>query len=344
MTGVRYAEIWKELDGEVSSQKGAPSLVRRLVEAGPEGELHLGVASPGGRRYLMARMPDDWDEDTRGFPTWRGAKIGPFRGAEKPAPHRFLVLEQGEESPREVFEVLVADVVDAVRARQPGEDIRTVVALRLDRWKAFFEERGLVGLGPEAQQGLFGELWFLREHLISRVGPMAAVSAWDVTHRAVHDFQFPHHAFEVKTSSAKQHQKFHVASERQLDSSGLDSLHVVVISLSVVQGGGETLPEIIASIRSLLARTPHVSRLFEDKLLDEGYMAAHRDLYRSGYAPRTVRAYRVAPNFPRILEGDLRSGVGDVSYSVMLSACEPFRVDLDAALEVLAQSSGQGIP
>ena len=334
MTRPKYADIWKELDAEAGATGGS-ALVKRLVEAGGGGELHLAVSAPDFRRYLMLRMPDDWDEDTSSLPKWRGAKIGPFTGAERPTHHKFLVLEQGDESPREVFEVLVADVVDAVLARQAGGDMRSVVAGRLDRWRAFFEERGLIGLGPEAQQGLFGELWFLREHLFHRVGPASAVAAWDVTHRAVHDFQFPRHAFEVKTSSAKQHQKFHVASERQLDATGLDSLHVIVVSLSTVLGGGETLPQLVASLREALASSPQAARFFEDKLLDEGYMGAHEELYRVGYAFRSVRAYHVSEGFPRILEGDLKAGVGDVSYSVVLSACEPFRVDVAVALNVL---------
>lgn len=332
MTAPKYSEVWNELDREATDTK-SPALVRRLVEAGTGSEIHLAVGVPAGRRYLMVRMPDDWDGDTTGYPRWRGARIGPFRGTERPSPHQFLVVEQGDDSPREVFEVLVADIADAVANRDTGESVSAIVTARLERWKTFFEVRGLVGLSPESQQGLFGELWFLREHLLPRAGCYSAVASWNVAHRALHDFQFPRHAFEVKTSAAKQHQQVHIASERQLDSTGLESLHLVVISISVVQGGGERLPEIVDSIRKILSKTPPTSRLFEDKLLDEGYMEAHADLYRSGYAFRNVRVYQVRPGFPRVLESDLKPGVGDVSYSVVLSACESFKSSLEEALQ-----------
>ena len=342
MTDVKYSGIWGDLDREATTRQG-PSLVRRLVEAGGGTEIHLAVGSPGGRRYLMVRMPDEWDGDTTTFPKWRGVNIGPYRGSERPSPHQFLVLEQGEESPREVFELLVADVADAVVSRQLGQDVCTILAGRFDRWKAFFEERGLVGLGPEAQQGLYGELWFLREHLLPKVGAHSAISSWDVTHRALHDYQFPRHAYEVKTSAAKQHHRVHVASERQLDTTGLDTLHLVVVSLSIVQGGGETLPGVVASIRKMLSGSQQTARLFEEKLLDEGYMGAHEDLYRSGYAFRDIRVYRVGPAFPRILESDLKSGVGDVSYSVVLSACESFKVELEEALAAIIPGRSGGV-
>jgi hypothetical protein len=334
VTAVRYGDLWRSLEREAGAQ-AAPSLVKRLIEAAPGTELHLAVSSLEGRHYLMIRMADGWDEDTSSLPKWRGAKIGPMRGEERPTPHRFLVIEQGDESPGEVFELLAADIADAVLSREAPREIGAVVSSRLERWKAFFEERGLVGLGPEAQQGLFGELWFLRDHLIPRMGAAAAVMSWDVSHRAVHDFQFPRHAIEVKTSSAKQHQRIHIASERQLDTVGLDSLHVVVVSLSVVRGGGETLPAIVASLRAALSQTPQIARAFQDKLLDEGYLQSHEEHYRAGYTVRSVRAYAVRPGFPRLLEADLKPGVGDVSYSVVLSACEPLRVELADALAVL---------
>jgi hypothetical protein len=334
VTTPKYASLWHELDEEATVTTG-PALIRRLVEATGGVEIHLAVGVPGGKRYLMLRMPDDWDGETSEFPKWRGARIGPFQGSERPSPHQFLVIEQGEESPREVFKALVADVAEAVVNRDVREGVNTVVSARLDRWKTFFDVRGLGGLSPESQQGLFGELWFMREHLLSKVGPFLAVSSWDFAHRALHDFQFRRHAFEVKTSASKQHQRVHIASERQLDTTGLDSLHLVVVSVAVVQGGGETLPEMVAVIRNLLSKDAPVARLFEDKLLDEGYVDAHAELYRTGYAFRTVRLYQVGPGFPRILEGDLKPGVGDVSYSLMLSACEPFKATLEDALAAI---------
>lgn len=342
MTTVKYSEIWNELDKQAAARHG-PALVRRVVEAGGGAEIHLAVGSPGGRRYLMVRMPDEWDGDTTPFPKWKGANISPYRGSERPSSHQFLVVEQGDESPREVFELLVADVAGAVISRQPSQDVRAILSGRFDRWKAFFEERGLVGLGPEAQQGLYGELWFLREHLLPRVGAHAAISAWDVTHRALHDYQFPGHAYEVKTSAAKQHHRVHVANERQLDTTGLDTLHLVVISLSIVQGGGETLPGMVASIREILSRSQQTARLFEEKLLDEGYMEVHEGLYRTGYAFRDIRVYRVGPGFPRILESDLKSGVGDVSYSVVLSACDSFKVEPEEALAFITSGRSGGV-
>ena len=340
MTTEDYSGIWADLDRQ-AEREPAPSMVLRLVQGSPDGELHLGVSTPGHLRHLLVRMPDSWNEDISELPRWRGTRILTRRGAERPVPHRFLVIEQGELSTREVFEVLVGDVCRAVATRSPGTTLEGIVTDRLARWKSFFDEGRSVGLGPEAQQGLFGELWFLRDVLVGRVGLASAITSWTGAKRANHDFQFPGHAFEVKSSTAKQHVKVYIASERQLEASGPESLHLVVLGLNVLDAGGETLPRLVASLRSLFVEGEPGQRLFEDKLLEAGYIAAHEGHYTTGYAFRSERTYAVVPGFPRLLESDLPAGVGDLSYSVVLSACEPYRCKLAEALDA-AVTPGAG--
>lgn len=343
MTSEEYSGIWKELDRQADLESGA-ALVLRLLLSSPDGELHLGVSTPGHLRHLLVRMPDSWDEDISKMPRWRGARILTRRGGERPTPHRFLVIEQGEASPRDVFEVLVGDVCQAVSQRDPGTGLEGVVTDRLARWKAFFDEGRSSGLGPEAQQGLFGELWFLREAVAKRVGLPAAVDAWTGALRTNHDFQFPRHAFEVKSSIARQHVKVHIASERQLDTTGLETLHLAVLGFGVIQGGGETLPELVLSVRSRFPAGEPAARQFEDRLLEAGYITAHEGLYTTGYVFRSERTYLVGDGFPRMLEKDLPAGVGDLSYSIVLSACESFRRKLDDVLKMTIDPRGGGGP
>lgn len=341
MTPVDYSHVWAELEGE-AGLKPRPALVLRLLPGLPDGELHLGVSTPGNLRHLLVRMPDDWNEDTSNLPRWRGTRILTRRGVERPTPHLFLEILQGDGSPGDVFEALVADVCSAVVQRASGTGIEAAVTGRLSRWKAFFDEGRFSGLGPEAQQGLFGELWFLRNFAARRVGVLPAVEAWTGSAHTHHDFQFPDHAFEVKSSVAKQHVKVHIASELQLEALGVESLNLVVLSFNVIQGGGETLPELVNDVRGQIPRGHPGVRLFDDKLLQAGYIAAHESHYTTGYAFRSERTYSVSEGFPRLREKDLPMGVGDVAYSVMLSACEAFRRPLETALDELSPKSPGG--
>lgn len=335
-----YQEIWDQLTGEARGKR-EKVLVKRLLFSSELTELHLAVDSEGLKRYLLIRMSDNWNKDTSNMPKWTGAVIGSMSGAERPIEHRFLVIEQGEESSSEVFGALISDICNSL-SQSETRDVLSVLLSRLERWKYFFEERGLTGLPPESQQGLYGELYFLRQYLMASLGPTQATMSWNITRRANHDFQFGNHAIEIKTSSAKQHLKFHVASEKQLDTKGLESLHVVVINLTVVQGGGETLPRMVADVRSKLSEYPSTLRIFEDKLIDEGYLDIQDRSYKNGYVVTKIKTYRIREGFPRILSEDLNDGVGDVSYSVVLSACEDFKVDTYEVLKSLSVLLNQG--
>ncbi|MDA8055327.1 MAG: PD-(D/E)XK motif protein [Thermoplasmatales archaeon] len=339
MKEVDYDQIWNQLKTEAEG-KQQKVLVKRLVFSSEWTELHLAVDSEGLKRYLLVRMPDNWDKDTSSMPKWTGAIIGSMTGAERPIEHRFLVIEQGAGSSTEVFEALTSDICNSV-SQPEVRDILSVLISRLERWKYFFEEHGLGGLSPESQQGLFGELYFLRDYLIPALGLSQAILSWNITRRANHDFQVGDHAIEIKTSSAKQHLKFHVASERQLDTKGLGSLHVAVINLTVIQGGGETLPQMVADVRSKLSEYPSTLRIFEDKLIDEGYLDIHGRDYRNGYTVTALKTYEIREGFPRILPEDLKEGVGDVTYSVVLSSCQDFRVDTEKALNFLSNFNSQ---
>jgi hypothetical protein len=196
---------------------------------------------------------------------------------------------------------------------------------QLARWQKFLSA-SFDGLSQEAQRGLWGELHFLREHLLPTTGT-TAVNSWKGGERAHQDFQFESSAVEVKTTLAKQPQVVRITSERQLDDSAWDSLFLNVIALEVRDGSGETLPEIVASLRAKLATDSGAREQFEDELLAIGYLEAHAERYADrGYQVRTVGFFRVGPKFPSLVEADMPAGVGDANYALSVAACEPFKV------------------
>ena len=64
---------------------------------------------------------------------------------------------------------------------------------------------------------------------------------------------------------------------------------------------------------------------FNDRLLDRGWLDAHASRYEARrWMVRGERTYQVRRGFPRLVEVDLPTGVGDVNFAVSLAACEPF--------------------
>jgi len=176
----------------------------------------------------------------------------------------------------------------------------------------------------------------IREHMIPAVGPAAALAAWQGPSGG-RDLQFPGASVEVKSSAATEPQAVRINSERQLDTIGCPRLYLAHVSLAVEVGKGGTLPQMVESLRELVAGSAGAV-LFDDGLLGVGYLAAHESRYeRVGYAIRGESFFEVRDRFPRILEADLPPGVGNVRYDLVLDVCEPFRVDAGAVVEGLLE-------
>jgi hypothetical protein len=196
------------------------------------------------------------------------------------------------------------------------------------------------GLGIEAQKGLYGELYFLREHVLTHLGTRGVLT-WTGPRRAAQDFQFSRWAIEVKTSAVTLPTRIQIASEYQLDDSNLNALFLYYLSIEQSQIDSETLVDIVRSIRERLATDPVASEAFEDSLLDVGYLDAHAFLYSSsGFHIRGSSFYMVTEGFPRITTKDLPQGVGDISYSISITECGKFVVP--ASEVVMRFQSGRG--
>jgi hypothetical protein len=255
---------------------------------------------------------------------------------------KHLALKLRDRTTADVFSIVADDLVTRLAVVATGQSALTAIFNQLGRWQLFLTAARDV-LGPERQRGLFGELLMAVSVIASRFGLSTALEAWKGASKAHQDFQFVRGAIEVKTSAAKQPTAVRITSERQLDNTGVGELflHVYVLDErdvpSVTDSTGESLPSLIARIRHDVAGDVGAASRFEDKLLLAGWLDQHAMRYANRrWALRSEHTYRVQPGFPRIVESGLSKGVGEVSYLLDLAACEPFRVQLYAAMDALS--------
>ena len=152
------------------------------------------------------------------------------------------------------------------------------------------------------------------------------VEAWAGPKKLAKDFQFPGLAFEVKSSSAKQHTRFTISNEQQLEVHGTDRLILGGLLLERVVAGGDSLPELVDRIRNALNPAPQVMAFFAEKLLEAGYLDSDAGAYLLRFSLRSMHFFDVKDDFPRIVGADLRNGVGDVRYSILQSECERYAI------------------
>ena len=209
--------------------------------------------------------------------------------------------------------------------RSEKQVVRTIIN-QLEKWQALFEKLKGEGLTPSEQQGLYGELHFLQK-FIDRQDEVAALNAWVGTDREVRDFQYNDWAVEIKTTAGNNHQKVSISSERQLDETLLENLFLFHLSVEAAKKNGESLNAKINIIRETLQDNVSALNLFNNKLLEVGYFEKHTHLYEEKcYQVRDENYYKIDGDFPRIKEKEIRNGVGDVKYSIILAQCNEYLV------------------
>jgi hypothetical protein len=322
-----FDSIWKILE-ESSRDTSNPGILIRRISPDIPHDIFLGIEKPADRRMLLIRLKKQNVSEFRKLPVFKGFEITEVNIPDDQEKYVTLGLILNDPVFQDIFSTLCSDIFQTALGEPTQIALVRSIRNRLEMWKQFLDIYGFQGLSAEYQRGLYGELRFLRDVLIPLAGIEKAVNSWKGPFRLNPDFQISGIGIEVKTSIAKQHQKIPVASEQQLDDSGLQALYLFHLSIREIDGKGETLPGIINQIRELICSQNGPVNEFEVHLFRAGYLNKHQAKYENrGYVDRESHIFRVIGGFPRIIENDLKNGVGDVQYTIDLSACISFRLN-----------------
>ena len=320
LTGIDH--LWAVMDRDIAAGKASSAgWLLRLARPSAGCPLFVAIELASRRRAVFLRLPVESVPSRRRWPRCKGLESVSLRigGSE----HFGVALK--EERFKDVFSALAEDLVRRVsEASTPSDQVRIFLG-QLARWQKFLTT-STDGLTDEEQRGLWGELHFLRDGLLPVVG-WEGIGGWKGAERAHQDFQFAKGAIEVKTTIAKQPQVVRIASERQLDDTFWPTLILHVIAVDVRDGSGETLPELIASLRSTLDADSATKEQFEDTLLLANYLDVHAARYLDrGYVARSETTFHVTSGFPMLAERNMPTGIGDINYGLSVAACKPFSI------------------
>ena len=104
----------------------------------------------------------------------------------------------------------------------------------------------------------------------------------------------------------------------------------VILTLQKLDSGGQKLPELVDEIRAVIKGERSAENLFEIALRDAGFLDVHASLYTDEYKVNKQEIFDVKSGFPRIIK--LPSGVGDITYTITISACSDFELNIDKAM------------
>lgn len=318
-------ELWEHLETSAGLDSGSGSRKYRRLNLERETGVRVSCISHDRMWELLVEIGTEGELSEMIFPNWKGMR---FELVTLPIPnpqtqHIGICLENGAN--RDVFATVCADLVIALDSCCSNDERRHALTGFLARWSRFFERHRPEGLSPESLRGLFGELWWLRSQIRAGINMMKAVSSWKGCERAYHDFEAAGHVVEVKTTMTKEPRRVFINNERQLDDRGLVSLHLLVLTLVQTDGGVETLPSIVHSLREMIADSP-AGIIFENSLLEAGYLEVHESNYGHAYSVICEELFHVKEGFPRIIT--IPDGLGDIRYSLVVSAGNRFAADI----------------
>jgi hypothetical protein len=331
MTDVIDPNIWLEISAENAAQG---TVVRRVVPH-LQHDVFIGEHRPSRQRVLLLDIKDHSTGLAPGRPSSRGLEVL-IDSSDSEITRLRLTSTATQGNP--IFEELADDVI-GVLIKHPDEGAAVRVLERVKAWQSFFARRP-VEFSVEKAAGLFAELTVLHEAWIPALGPSSAVATWSGPDPAVQDFQWADLAVEVKSFRGTGPGHLTISSERQLETTGIDSLYVAYIRLDQrTEGSGATLAETIESVRSELRESAFAQDQFDEKLLSYGWHRSFAEFRNEKYEVRSNELFAVVEGFPRIVSAELGTGVGGVSYLIDRSALEAFLVPWDELGERLKEGA-----
>ena len=235
-------------------------------------------------------------------------------GIEQPQPA--IALVRTAAGPLDIFGTMVADllnVIDAGGGVSPSVLASRLVA-RIMAWQSFMAPPTGGPLSVEAQTGLFGELLFLRELLVTGVPVPSAIAAWEGPLHGAQDFRLGPGAVEVKSSLASEGFVAKIQSLEQLDDS--DRAPVFLLALRLQEDDASpSLPELVRSVRSELSKQGS-THAFDVRLSAAGYHADHEPIYARRLRPGQRRIFKVGTDFPRLFSGNIASRIRRANYDI----------------------------
>ncbi len=324
-------DIWKKL---AASGKLIAGLVVLRLHPESKRNIFVGLDPLNGHRFLFLKLNHLGLKARQNVASGRGFTLN-FAPASSGEVESCLSFELTETAHADVFDSIGNDVLKNVIEARDDEAAFNVFVARIFEWQKFLDQLPEGGLSEQEQQGLYGELWFLREVLFCELSQERAILSWAGPDALTKDFQFSDIAIEVKTTASKQHNRFSITSELQLDSAGVGRLFLFCVLLEKLSAAGLSLPELISLMRADLHAQPDVEAKFSERLVQAGYLDSQSSFYTNRYSARSQHFFDVRDNFPRIVGADLRRGVGDVHYSILLSECEHYAISEEVARKTI---------
>ena len=324
--------VWRALSGN-SSTPGWRTI--DLVSQTGSCRIRAARHSPGNEEAVLVGFSNTKIATTQQLPQGQGFRMERASLGGLDDSHQWLAIVRQPAGNLELFAKVVADIAHLLQSSsdQSEEVLYQRFLGRVRGWQEFMR-KGRDSLGPEKELGLVGELCFLNLLLDLKVPHFTAMDGWKGPHDGLHDFQIGLGAVEVKSTMAPEGFPVRIGSLDQLDDTNCPPLFLVGLRFNS-QETGRTLAELVESTRQRLDTDPAAMRLFEQALLQAGFLDMHAASYTRRLLLSDTRVHLVDGTFPRLAPFNVPPAIRHAAYELDLSLVTATSHSLDNVLEQL---------
>lgn len=239
--------------------------------------------------------------------------------------YKTLRFSLTDEEISSLFYTFCDDITEQTRKlTNTGAGYNSVI-LRFNQWKKLFVSAKKDFLSEPQIMGLIGELLFLKEQLISRLGCYDALRSWsgqELTHK---DFSYNETWTEVKTIK-RSSQAVRISSLEQLDSEYDGELVVYALEKMSSEYNGITLNRLVIEVMNMFSDSEDRD-VFMSKVALQGY--EYNNYYDDFvYEKIYSRNFRVNSDFPKMTPSTVPEAVVKSTYDIDLNRIAGFEINI----------------
>ena len=252
---------------------------------------------------------------------------------------KVLRVSQGEESSgvywtcfdlmqddaKSVYYTFCEDLVSAVTDVNVEATALNALKKRFITWKSMFKQVQIVDVSREVIQGLYGELYFLKNYMLEHYSPNEAIGAWAGADSKSKDYSIKDEWFEIKTIGANTN-TVHISSLSQLASPAPGHLVVIKTESMSQKFAGEN-SSINMLLKNILLKV--LDEITEEQLLNKIRSVVGNitdKVLNAKFSVKGIDFYLVDDRFPRLQKANIPyAEIEDIQYSLNINMLEKYK-------------------
>jgi hypothetical protein len=305
--------IWNKI---IPSGKGEFEYKLLSIESIPQ--LNVGF-NKKNQRCLILELPLDYNK--------------PFQQSEKEnlslkyfEREKCLCIILNDDFFKDLFDDLIFSIYSKIQNISNIDEYSDLFIRHFLKWSTFFENKKTDGLTRDQVKGLIGELFYLRNLLLSSKHSVdELLLSWRGPYDEGHDFVFEITDYEIKTVESSKN-NVHISSEFQLEAEKGKVLELVVLFVNPDNEKGLSIKILINDIKNIVHEKLGDNSIFINALAQKGLTIGDLEqfeIYR--FTPIEEISYdSTKDNFPKLVSSTIPEQVNKINYDIRLNLIEDF--------------------